>query len=316
MTIDAQFIYERCEGTTPEELSSRSKTLRHGLRRLRTMERDLLKGTVTPHQLQNAWSKMIETSSRMYRKDFHLRPNISSLEEELGYVEDELKLPWDKDGAFGFEHHCHLEVHGEVIDMGVYRIDLITRNVGGCPYVRIYPLKDCFCGFTGTLHPHVSDGQLCMGELRQILYNAWQSRNIQSIVDMIRTTLDTYNPGSPYQTIEKWLEHDCYCNKCHRFIPTDERRTINPHGMPRELRGAWDECLTFDRRSEHHPFYGKDFHVRTRRVNNYPDGTFRDVVVCDRCFRDMKDYAFRHALREAASNFASDIRRRRINRSD
>lgn len=312
MTITAEFIHSMCEGTTAEEVASRSKILGRGLRHLRSLERDVRTGRATPEQLQQAWSRIIESASRAYRRDFKVKPDISHIQSELGFVDDELQLPWHNRAAFGFEHHCLMQVHDEVLDMGTYHVDIVTKECAGQPYVVVYPLKDCFTGFTGTLHPHVSDGQLCMGELRQHLYRAWVNNNIQAMVDMVRSTLDTYNPNSPYQGIDKWLEHDLYCSKCHRHIPDkSDRMLINPHGMPRELRGVWDTCLTFDSRSEHHPFYRKDFHDGRRRLHNYPDGTFRDVVVCRQCFNDMKDHAFRTALRQAVNNHDYEIRIRR-----
>ena len=319
MTINAEFIHERCDGTTPEELASRSKMLRHGLRRIRTIERDLIKGTASPDRLRHAWSQLIETSSRVYRQDFTLKPDISSIEDELQYVDEsvELQLPWHKQAAFAFHHDCVIEWDNEVLDMGKYHVDVVTRDCSGHPHVYVTPLKDCFCGYTGTLHPHISDGALCMGELRQHLYTAWSNRNIQAMIDMIKTTLDTYNPGSPYQSIEKWLDADSYCNKCNRLVPHNDRRTINPHGMPREFRGVWDHFLSFDYRSEWHPFYQKDTHSSHRvRDLNYPDGTFRDVTVCSRCFEEMRDHVFRQAFREAVVNHDRQIRNRRNYRRD
>ena len=238
MTINAEFIHERCDGATPEEMASRSKMLRHGLRRLRSLERDVINGNGDPARLQRAWSQLIETSSRVYRQDFTLRPDISSLEEELGYLDDgvELQLPWHKHAAFAFNHQCTIEWDNEVLDMGMYHIDVVTRDTRNQPYVQVTPLKDCFCGFTGTLHPHISDGQLCMGELRQPLTNAWRTKNIQSMIDLIKATLDSYNPGSPYQSIEKWFEAHLYCNESHRRLSEIHQdlmpREVNPHGMP------------------------------------------------------------------------------------
>lgn len=319
MTINAEFIHDRCDGTTKEELASRSKMLRHGLRRLRSLERDVVNGNCTPARLQRAWSQLIETSSRVYRQDFQLKPDISELEQELGYLDEsvELQLPWHKHAAFAFHHHCHIEIHGEVIDMGTYHVDVVTQQTRNQPYVYVTPLKDCLCGYTGTLHPHISDGTLCMGELRNHMYNAWNERNIQAIIDMIRATLDNYNPGSPYQSIDKWFDEDVICTKCGRQMDPDQEltryhpRTINPHGMPRDLRGAWDNFLTFDYRSEWHPFHGKHIHRGRNRLFNYPEGTFRNITICNSCFKELKDHVFRHALRQAVVNHDYEVRIRR-----
>jgi hypothetical protein len=321
MTINAEYIQERCDGTTVEEVSTRSKTLGHGLRRLRTMERDVRQGRISAEQLRTAWDKLINTALAQPRKQFSLKPTVASIEEEMGYVDVELQLPWHKYGAFGFHHHCIIDFDGEEVDMGTYHVDLITQECGSAPGVWVQPLKDCFCGYTGTLHPHVSDGQLCLGDGRQHLWNAWSSKNIQAVIDIITSTLNNYNPGSPYQSFDKWLEADQYCSHCHRRMDYGDSREVNPHGMPRNLRGVWDTCLGDSYRTEHHPLYGKELHdIRggrsAMRKHNWPEGTFRNVTICSRCFNEMRDATFRQALRSAVTNHEFEIRQRRRRRDN
>jgi hypothetical protein len=63
---------------------------------------------------------------------------------------------------------------------------------------------------SGVTHPHVSSGKLCAGDASAAIANALQAGRICDVFIMVRSVLTTYNPSSPYVSLEEWDGIACY----------------------------------------------------------------------------------------------------------
>lgn len=67
----------------------------------------------------------------------------------------------------------------------------------------------------GYHHPHLreSSSALCMGDFSAAIGNTLRSGHLDAAADLIEGILKTYNPQSPYENLERWLDIE-YCVSC------------------------------------------------------------------------------------------------------
>ncbi len=83
-------------------------------------------------------------------------------------------------------------------------------------------------------HPHVQDGRLCAGDATLPVAAALKDGRIADAFVLIRSVLQTYNPASPYVSLENWSGSRCqdcdyladsdgmyFCDGCDRDVCED-----------------------------------------------------------------------------------------------
>ena len=72
----------------------------------------------------------------------------------------------------------------------------------------------------GVTHPHVTDEQLCAGDAAAAIHTALAGGRICDFFTLVKAVLGTYNPDSPYVSLEKWFGVSCY--DCGSVVDDDE----------------------------------------------------------------------------------------------
>ena len=149
---------------------------------------------------------------------------LEHLEEEFGpwrYDKDsqELIVPTEpivlEDRNFGpFEIRLALDRLGRQARNGCYKVVALEPHP---------PTSN-----DSVTHPHVSDDHLCEGEASAPIMAALTEGRLADFFILVRCVLNTYNPGSPYVSLDNWEGiacHDCgsvtsdddthYCEACN-----------------------------------------------------------------------------------------------------
>lgn len=69
-------------------------------------------------------------------------------------------------------------------------------------------------------HPHVSDERLCPGDAGAAINMALSAGRICDFFLLVRSVLTSYNPGSPYVSLDNWHGKACY--DCGYVVDGDE----------------------------------------------------------------------------------------------
>ncbi|MBI9018703.1 MAG: hypothetical protein JEZ07_15725 [Phycisphaerae bacterium] len=120
----------------------------------------------------------------------------------------------------------------EDIDLGRFEINLhlseIEKLATNPPY-RIIALDPNPAGSDEDItHPHVSHEKLCEGDGYNLIRKALMTGRINDFFTIVNQILNTYNPDSPYVSLEDWSGFSCtdcgytvaaddnyYCNTCN-----------------------------------------------------------------------------------------------------
>jgi len=70
-------------------------------------------------------------------------------------------------------------------------------------------------------HPHVQDEQVCEGEGKHAIRAALQQGRLFDFFLVVANLLRTYNPGSPYVSLEDW--DGVECRDCGAMVASDDR---------------------------------------------------------------------------------------------
>lgn len=100
----------------------------------------------------------------------------------------------------------------EEVALGPFEVRLDLRGLGspdrGAPY-RVHALQpNPPAGHDHVTHPHVSGERLCEGEASAIRA-ALESGRLSDFFLLVRGVLTTYNPASPYVSLEDWDASAC-----------------------------------------------------------------------------------------------------------
>ena len=76
---------------------------------------------------------------------------------------------------------------------------------------------NCPIGNPDVTHPHVRNKRLCLGDAEAVLKIAKSDFRVLDMIQIIETTLNTYNPDSPYVSIDRWYG-DTDCGECGSHI--------------------------------------------------------------------------------------------------
>jgi len=119
------------------------------------------------------------------------------------------------------------------VHLGRFRIELDVRRLGETDALHRPPLTvialdpNPAASADHVAHPHVSDDQPCLGEASEPIRRALCDGRLADVFLLVRSVLTTYNPASPYVSLDDWtgqLCHDCgdrvhdddacYCEGC------------------------------------------------------------------------------------------------------
>jgi hypothetical protein len=70
------------------------------------------------------------------------------------------------------------------------------------------------------MHPHVSDEQMCCGDALLPIKAAVEGGRLSDVFILIRNVLQTYNPDSPYISLDNW--HGRSCHDCGYVVAEDD----------------------------------------------------------------------------------------------
>lgn len=132
-------------------------------------------------------------------------------------------------------------IHLEGIELGSFSIRLrlgqpITQLIGRLCWVQALEPNPA-SGNSEVTHPHVSGEAVCVGDYGPELARALRSGRVCDFFLMIRSILTTYNPGSPYVSLDEW--HGEPCADCGRSTDEDDRSSCQACD-----RSVCDDCIS------------------------------------------------------------------------
>ena len=102
------------------------------------------------------------------------------------------------------------------VDLGPFAIELAVHRLhpgsdAGCFHIRALEPNPA-ASDSNVTHPHVSSGLLCAGDAAAPISQALRQGRISDAFLLVRSVLQTYNPQSPYVSLEDW--HGISCPEC------------------------------------------------------------------------------------------------------
>lgn len=99
------------------------------------------------------------------------------------------------------------------VELGPFAIEFAWDGVGDSP------ARNCFecvalepnpaSNREGITHPHVADGIACLGDATLPFEHAFADGRLADAFLILRSVLTTYNPQSPYVSLDEWHGHAC-----------------------------------------------------------------------------------------------------------
>ena len=140
-------------------------------------------------------------------------PTLSSLVDELKQVQDEFgSLEIDK-----VENTISVITESITLDdvyLGPFRIQLELKRFSdlytSSPYHVIALSPNPAATDETVTHPHVSNEILCEGDGCVAIRTALEQGRLSDFFTMVRSILTTYNPDSPYVSLDDWCGEPCY----------------------------------------------------------------------------------------------------------
>ena len=161
---------------------------------------------------------------------------LAQLQSEFGRVECNLQErtlsvytdPIELEGTYLGDFEIRLEIHklAELRDSSAFRIVALDPHPA--------TTNDC------VTHPHVSEEYLCAGDAGTALVQALSTGRICDAFLLVKSVLETYNPSSPYVSLDQW--HGISCYECGYV--TDEEDTFYCEGCDNSFCG---ECFGYCR---------------------------------------------------------------------
>jgi hypothetical protein len=162
---------------------------------------------------------------------------LAELVLELEHLEEEFG-PWKYDKADNALFVTTESIALNDLQFGPFEIRLLLDHLGrpsrsGCYKVVALDPHPAASNDAVT-HPHVSDEHLCEGEAMAPIQAALAEGRLADFFILVRCVLTTYNPSSPYVSLDDWEGiacHDCghvtddgsryYCDDCNHDFCDD-----------------------------------------------------------------------------------------------
>lgn len=171
----------------------------------------------------NDFSHHLQRFKELINSDETVSANFIDIFAELMQIEQEFgKLKID------FSEKTISVTTGDIvlddISFGPFEIRMCIRQIqklySDCCY-RIIALEPNPAGGNDSVtHPHVSDERLCEGDGHVAIRNAIEQGRFCDFFTLIASILRTYNPDSPYVSLDEWGGRSCY--DCGYTISEDE----------------------------------------------------------------------------------------------
>jgi hypothetical protein len=195
-------------------------------------------------------------------------PTLHDLVSELDQLEREFG-EWTFDATDNTLSVATEDITLEDVPLGpfeirLYLVDLSTldrRQPFDCQALDPNPAASA----DHVTHPHVSDHGLCAGDATVALRSALETGRLCDFFVMVRQVLRTYNPGSPYVSLDNWYGQSCH--DCGYTVSGESSYYCEACGYD-----YCDECSTYCR--------GCD---ETRCLSCVTTCEFCDEVFCRRC---------------------------------
>ena len=95
----------------------------------------------------------------------------------------------------------------------IYRY-LLPSSEPHLRFVALEPLWAREDSESGCSHPHIQDNYLCMGDAEEGILSSMKTGNVYNLFQILNSVLTTYNPRSPYISLENW--YGIPCSSCGR----------------------------------------------------------------------------------------------------
>jgi hypothetical protein len=171
----------------------------------------------------NDFSHHVQRFKELVNSDETVVPNFINIFAELAQLEQEYgELQLD------LEARAISVTTGDIIlediSFGPFEIKLFINKIEklytDVPYRVIAIEPNPAGGNDSVTHPHVSDDMLCEGDGHVAIRNAIEQGRFCDFFTLITSILKTYNPDSPYVSLDDWQGRACY--DCGYSISDDE----------------------------------------------------------------------------------------------
>jgi len=161
------------------------------------------------------------------RKNTEL-PTLDMIIADIRQIEDEFdELQFDLRTAIICVTTCPITLQD--VYLGPFEIQLEIDNIPDvhrrAPYKIVATDPHPAASNSDITHPHVSGGGLCEGDGQDAIIAALEQGRICDFFQIVRNILMTYNPDSPYVSLDEWYGVSCY--ECGEFCSSDEIRHCN-----------------------------------------------------------------------------------------
>ena len=172
----------------------------------------------------NDFSYYLQKFKELVNDDETVLPKLADIYAELAQIEQEF-------GEIKFDsNEKAISVTTEPITLndiplGPFEvklaIDQISKLYSDAPF-RIIALEPNPAGANDSVtHPHVSDERLCEGDGHVAIKSAIEQGRFCDFFTLIVNILQTYNPSSPYISLDDWEGTSCY--DCGCTVSDDDR---------------------------------------------------------------------------------------------
>jgi hypothetical protein len=172
----------------------------------------------------NDFSYNLQKFKKLVKSDEMVLPNLSDIFAELLQIQQEFgELKYDlKERTISVITE---PITLEEIPFGPFEvklfIDQISRLYSNAPY-KVIALKPNPAGTDDSVtHPHVSSERLCEGDGHVSIRKAIEQGRLCDFFAMTINILQTYNPDSPYVSLDDWEGISCY--DCGYTMAEDDR---------------------------------------------------------------------------------------------
>ncbi len=153
--------------------------------------------------LQNTIDQIVQLKST---------PSVRDIYEELKAAEREFgNLQWDRESDELFITTDPIELEGVFLGDFEIRLDISHLEKPEDQSVRVVALNPNPAASNSIVtHPHVSDERVCMGDGLSVVRAALTNGRIGDFFQVMVSVLETYNPDSPYVSLDDWCGLSCY----------------------------------------------------------------------------------------------------------
>jgi hypothetical protein len=155
----------------------------------------------------------VEVNRRGRAEPHGRRPSLREIYEDLGAIDEDFSaVAFDPRRRTVTAETEPVSLQGQYL--GPFGIEVAVDRLGEDYPGRVFAVlaRDPHPagGDSSVTHPHVSGEVLCCGDATVPIRRALQSGRLLDALLQIRAVLNTYNPGSPYVSLDEWDGRSCY----------------------------------------------------------------------------------------------------------